>query len=344
MKPRWCLLVAIVWNLTAHAEADGPDHFRVIGTPSGKGFEIHATADRHSAVLGVIPGAATCLRNLGCQGGLSLEEFSTLPKEAQALRLAANPRWCQIEYQGTTGWVEGRYLAEGACQSPARDPNQTVVDVSSGKGKQVLKGRIRGGAYVDYRVRAAAGQTLSVKLSGSHPQNYFNVLPPGTESATFIGSSAGNTFERVAPMDGVYVVSVYLMRAAARRNAASNYSLQIGVTGKALPPVPAKQDALIAGTPFHASASVPCKVAFSPEVQRCEAFVIRRGFDGTATLEIRWPQATLTVARHVLLIKGRPVSADSTSDVTHTREGDELIINVGSDEQFRIPDALPFGG
>ncbi len=344
MKPRWCLLIAIVWNLTAHAEADGPDHFRVIGIPSGKALEIHAAADTQSAVLGVIPGTATCLRNLGCQGGLSFEEFSTLSKEDQALKLAANPRWCKVEYQGTTGWVEGRNLGEGACQTPPRDPNQKVIEVPRGKGINMLQGRIRGDAYVDYRVGAAAGQTLSVKLSGSHPQNYFNVLPPGSESAMFIGSSAGSRFERIAPADGAYVVRVYLMRAAARRNAASNYSLQIGVTGKALLPVPAKQDALIPGTPFHASTSVLCKVAFSPEIQRCEAFVIRRGFDGTATLEIRWPQGALTVARNVLLIKGRPVSTDSTSDVTHTREGDELTITVGSDEQFRIPDALPFGG
>jgi hypothetical protein len=344
MKPLCCLIIAIFWSLTAHAEADGPDHFRVIGTPSGKGLTLHSEASKQSTVLGAIPGASSCLRNLGCQGGLSLEDFSTLSKDDQARRLAENPRWCKVEYQGTTGWVEGQFLGEGACLSSPRDRNQKVVELPRDRSTHTLKGRIHGNEYVDYRVPAAAGQTLSVKLTGSHPQNYVNVLPPGSELAMFVGSSAGNRFERIVPADGDYVVQVYLMRAAARRNAASNYSLQIDVTGKTLPPVPAKQDALIPGTPFHASASVPCKVAFSPQVQRCEAFVIRRGFDGTATLEIRWPQGTITVARHVLLIKGRPVSTDSTLELTHAREGDELIINVGSDEQFRIPDALPFGG
>ena len=344
MKLVLCSILALAWSLAAHAEADGPDHFRVSSTPSDKGLEIHVDAGKQSAVLAVIPPAATCLRNLGCQGGLSFEEFSTLSKETQALKLAANPRWCKIEYQGATGWVEGAYLGEGTCQNAPRDPNLKVVELPRGRSAHMVQGRIRGDAYVDYRVHAAAGQVLSVKLSGSHSQNFFNVLPPDSESAMFIGSSAGNQFKRIAPMDGDYVVQVYLMRAAARRNAASNYSLTVGVTGKPLQPLPAKQDALIQGTPFHASAFVPCKVAFSPETKRCEAFVIRRGFDGTATLDIRWPQGAASVVRHVLLIKGRPVSTDSTAELAHARQGDELIIDVGTDEQFRIPDALPFGG
>jgi hypothetical protein len=55
------------------------------------------------------------VRNLGCQGGLTFQEFSTLNQAEQAERLKQNPRWCQIEYQGITGWVAGRYLVEGGC-------------------------------------------------------------------------------------------------------------------------------------------------------------------------------------------------------------------------------------
>lgn len=339
-----CFITTGIWSLSALATADGPDHFRVTGATAAKGLALHAEAGTQSAVLGVIPAGSSCVRSLGCQGGLSFEEFSALSREAQTLRLATNPRWCKVKYQGKTGWVEGKFLSEAACQTSPAASNRKVVELPHSQSKHTLKGRIRGDGYVDYRVSVAAGQTLSVNLAGSHPQNYFNVLAPDSVSAMFIGSSGGNRFERIAPADGDYVVQVYLMRAAARRNTASNYSLKIGVAGKPLLPSPAKQDALIPGTPFHASATVPCKVAFSPEIQRCEAFVIRRGFDGTATLEIRWPQGTITVARHVLLIKGLPVSTDSTSVLTHAREGDELIINVGTDEQYRIPDALPFGG
>lgn len=28
----------------------------------------------------------------------------------------ARSRWCRIDYQGTRGWVAGRYLREGACE------------------------------------------------------------------------------------------------------------------------------------------------------------------------------------------------------------------------------------
>ena len=70
-----------------------------------------------SAVLARIPGNATCLRNLGCQGGLTFQEFSTL-SEAEKRRIETErPRWCKVEFQSKVGWALGRYLAEGACPS-----------------------------------------------------------------------------------------------------------------------------------------------------------------------------------------------------------------------------------
>jgi hypothetical protein len=329
----------------AQAEADGPDFYRVQGAPSGQPLSLRADPDPISSPIGVIPVDASCLRNLGCQGGLSIEEFTSLSEQERRRRQEANPRWCKVEYRGATGWVDGRYLAEGACPKTSLLPNQRIVVIPPGRNKPALKGRIQGGEYVDYRIRVAAGQTLSVTLKGSNPQNYFNVLPPGSEDAAmFIGSSAGNQFERIAPVEGVYVVRTYLMRAAARRNAVSNYALQIGVTGQALKPVPAKQDALIPGTPFHASGSIPCKIDMNPALQRCEAYVIRRSFDGTATVEVRWTLGTAAMVRRVLMIKGAPVSTDSPSEFSFVREADELVLTIGTEEQYRIPVALVVGG
>jgi hypothetical protein len=68
------------------------------------------------------------------------------------------------------------------------------------------------------------------------------------------GSSQGAQAKVMLPTDGIYVVRVYLMRNAARRNESSNYTLTVGVTGKALAPLAASKDALIPGTKFHASA------------------------------------------------------------------------------------------
>lgn len=205
----------------------------------------------------------------------------------------------------------------------------------------VIKGQVKGDQFIDYRVRASAGQTLVVSLKTSNLQNYFNVLPPGSDGvAMFIGSSSGNNFKGLLPSDGDYTLRVYLMRPAARRNESSNYTLTIGVTGKPLAPVPAKMDALIPGTPFHASAKIRCTNSIDPKLQECEAFVIRRGFDGTATVEIRWPN----VKRHILFVKGKPVASDSPENLATVRKGDLSIVSLGTEERFDIPDALVTGG
>jgi hypothetical protein len=97
------------------ADADGPDFYRVTGVPTGDTLNIRAEPEARAATLGAIPPDATCFRNLGCKGGLTFEEYSTLNKAEQARRLKQNPRWCHIEYEGVTGWVAARYLAEGGC-------------------------------------------------------------------------------------------------------------------------------------------------------------------------------------------------------------------------------------
>lgn len=99
----------------AYATADGPDHFSVRGIAANDVLNIRAAPNAGAARLGAIPPGANCIRNLGCQGGLSDAEFTTLSKAQQQQRLRENPRWCRIEWRGITGWAAGRYLAEGSC-------------------------------------------------------------------------------------------------------------------------------------------------------------------------------------------------------------------------------------
>lgn len=99
----------------AYAEADGPDHFAVRGVAPGDVLNMRAEPSPRARKVGAIPPAATCVRNLGCQGGLSVQEFTTLSPAQQQQRLRENPRWCRVEYRGIQGWVAGRYLAEGSC-------------------------------------------------------------------------------------------------------------------------------------------------------------------------------------------------------------------------------------
>ena len=97
------------------ADADGPDYYRATGVPRGDVLNIRAAPEPHAAKMGEIPPNGACIRNLGCRGGLTFQEYSTLSKSEQARRLKQNPRWCRVDYQGLTGWVAGRYLAEGGC-------------------------------------------------------------------------------------------------------------------------------------------------------------------------------------------------------------------------------------
>jgi hypothetical protein len=219
---------------------------------------------------------------------------------------------------------------------------QEKVQFATGASSAVIKGQLKGDAMVDYLVRAAAGQTLSVKLQKTNAQNYFNVMPPGsTGSAMFVGDS-GENYSGVLPTDGNYIVRVYLMRPAARRGESSNYELTVGVSGRALAPSTASKDALIPGTSYHASAKIQCVPAFETTPRECDAFVIRRGFDGTATIDIPGSAEK----RSILFEKGKPTAsnAQAMDALTSERKADVTIVRLGTSERYEIPDALVTGG
>jgi hypothetical protein len=219
---------------------------------------------------------------------------------------------------------------------------QEKVQFAKGASSAVIKGQLKGDAMVDYLVRAAAGQTLSVKLQKTNAQNYFNVMPPGsTGSAMFVGDS-GENYSGVLPTDGDYIVRVYLMRPAARRGESSNYTLTVGASGKALAPIAASKDAVIPGTSYHASAKIKCVPAFETTPRECDAFVIRRGFDGTATIDIPGSAGK----RSILFVKGKPTAsnAQAMDALTSERKGDVTIVQLGTSERYEIPDALVAGG
>lgn len=222
------------------------------------------------------------------------------------------------------------------------DRRSERVRFATGTSSTVIKGQIRGYRYVDYQVRAGAGQALSVEMQTSNAASYFNILPPVSgDVAMFNGSLAGNRFSGILPADGDYSIRIYLMRSAARRNESARYALSIGVSGQALAATLAAEDALIPGTPFHASAKVPCTVPFAPKAEECDAFVIRRGFDGTAMVEVRWGEG---MKRRILFVRHEVVAADSPETLDSERRRDFTIVRFGSDERFEIPEALLTGG
>jgi hypothetical protein len=108
-------LLPLFASSIALATADGPDFYRVRDSANGDALSIHKQASPHADIVGTIPATASCIKNLGCQGGLSLEEFTRLSTAGRTAANKAHPRWCHIEYQGINGWVPGHFLAEGSC-------------------------------------------------------------------------------------------------------------------------------------------------------------------------------------------------------------------------------------
>lgn len=213
--------------------------------------------------------------------------------------------------------------------------------IASGQGTTSIQGRVQGYAHVDYRLSARAGQTLRIRMATRHGANYFNVLPPGSgDIAMFADGNPDNAFERVLPDDGVYLVRVYLMRSAARRNETASFRLTLELAGAPLLPLSPANDALVRGTRFHARAPVPCAPVYA-QVPHCEAGVIRRGRDGTASVVLRWGvQGT----RRLLFIQGQAVSSDAADAMKVQRRDDWTLVEFDDGSRFEIPDALLTGG
>jgi len=113
------LLVGLAMGLgsgAAAADAEGPDFYVVRGVARDDVLNMRAAPKPGARKVGEIPPDGACIRNLGCKGGLTFQEFTDLSPAEQKKRQRENPRWCKVEYQGVTGWVAGRYLGEGDCR------------------------------------------------------------------------------------------------------------------------------------------------------------------------------------------------------------------------------------
>jgi hypothetical protein len=210
-----------------------------------------------------------------------------------------------------------------------------------------VKGTIQGDQTVDYKLRARAGQTMSVKLVTRNGANYFNVLPPGSNDvAIFVGSTDGNEWTGTLPSDGEYTLRVYLMRSAARRNEAAPYTLTVGVTGgdaTAAAPSPLGKapasDAKVKGTGYHATGPLRCAMGNAPMGStQCEFGVIR-GKPGNAEVHIK-PAGGL---ERVLSFRGNSVTSGNEK-VKASKSGDLWMIEVNDYERYEVPEAVVSGG
>jgi len=114
MTYRWITLfvAAALGTGVALAEADGPDYYRVVGVTPGDVLNIRVEPNASATKIGAIPPGTDGVRNLGCVGGLSFDQWQAATQAER--EAAARNRWCRIEYGGVEGYVAARFLAEGS--------------------------------------------------------------------------------------------------------------------------------------------------------------------------------------------------------------------------------------
>ena len=96
---------------TARADADGPDYYRVVGVKPGSVLNFRSEPSVTAAKIGSIPHNADGIKNLGCKGGLSFDEWERATPERRAA--ARFERWCKVTYGNLSGWVAGWLITEG---------------------------------------------------------------------------------------------------------------------------------------------------------------------------------------------------------------------------------------
>ena len=219
------------------------------------------------------------------------------------------------------------------------------LQFTKGASSSTAKGSLKGDQTIDYKLRAKAGQTMSVALKTSNVANYFNVLPPGsTGEAIFVGSTSGNEWTAPLLADGEYTVRVYLMRSAARRNETANYALTVGITGSAAAASPLGAapagDAKVRGTPYHATGQVPCSVGSEAQGSAQCDFGVIRGKPGNAEVHVTPPGGF----ERVLNFAGGKVTSGADAKVKVSKSGDMWLVDVNDYEHYRIPEAVISGG
>ena len=101
------------------------------------------------------------------------------------------------------------------------------VRFAKGASSATVSGQVKGYDYIDYVVGAKAGQTMSVRLTGSSVAEFVIRLPDGQNlgmEATGVREWSGEL-----PTSGDYSIRVLMSRADARRGTTARFSLRISV-------------------------------------------------------------------------------------------------------------------
>jgi hypothetical protein len=244
-------------------------------------------------------------------------------------------------------WLACLFVALALATLPlwARNITEHAVQFPRGQSGTTIQGSLRGDEVVDYKLRAAAGQAMRVRLQPGSV--YFNVLPPGSNDvAIFVGSRDGDRFAGTLSVGGDYRIRVYQMGDAKSSGKRTDFTIEVSITGAAAAASPAPSDHIErAGQgKFDATGKIPCAWETGQPMNQCDFGVARAG-GGTATVVVTRPDGR---KRTIFFEKGKATGADlsqADGDMTFraSKEADLFMIRAGR-ERYEMPEAVIFGG
>ena len=129
-------------------------------------------------------------------------------------------------------------LAFGALTTSvsAGEADAVRVKFQPGADHATVASVVKGRGEVLYKLDARSGQFLTVDLKPENPSANYNIYIPGRgpgDEALFTSATGGNHYTGQLYKDGDHTISVFLVRAAARRNESSKFEITFRVTDQA---------------------------------------------------------------------------------------------------------------
>lgn len=118
-------IILLIYSAYLLAEADGPDFWDVKNVAAGDRLNVREKPDARSKKVGTLVPGQSCVKNLGCTGMLSYNEFISL-SETKKTQLKNRHHWCKIQYRDITGWVYSKYIGESTntCYNQVKEISQ----------------------------------------------------------------------------------------------------------------------------------------------------------------------------------------------------------------------------
>jgi hypothetical protein len=214
------------------------------------------------------------------------------------------------------------------------------ITFAAGKTSSTISSSVKGDQTIDYKVNAKEGQEMKVTMKTNINANYFNVMSPGSaDEAIYTGQIDGNNkFGGTISSSGEYTIRVYLMRSAARNNTKANFTLTVSLTGGST--ASGNGDALVPGTPYHATGKVRSSQGNEPRGSVMSDFGVIRSSSSKAEVHVTYP----STLKRVLKFNNGEWTAPGANSIKFSRKSGEWEITVNDYEHYIIPDEVITGG